>query len=307
MGSSGGGYFSGRPRVEELLKRTKEAEEDAHGEAFEIEAGKHLGRLLADFNSRDVEGIQAFLEQMERDLAGDVAGSVETLFGGSVAKHTYVDGISDVDALVLLEDSALAGGSPEGAKELLASCLRERYGRASVEVGRLAVTVTVGANKIQLLPALRDGEGFRIADRHGTRWSRIAPRGFASALTRANQRLNGKLVPCIKLAKAVVASLPASHRISGYHVESMAIEVFKEYDGPAQAKAMLVHFFEESAGRVVRPIRDSTGQSVHVDDELGRKGSLKRRIVADALGRVGRRMRNADGARSLEMWKELFE
>ena len=70
---------------------------------------------------------------------------------------------------------------------------------------------------------------------------------------------------------------------------------------------MLRYFFQHAPTQVTKPIRDSSGQSVHVDEYLGAENSLERRIVADALGRIGRKIRNADGAISLERWKELLE
>ena len=307
MGGAGGGFFTGGSRPEDLLRQRREAEEGTRDSGFEIAVGDFLAGLLAEFNGRDVERTRQFFAQMERDLGDEIEGTIETLFGGSVAKRTYVDGISDVDALVLLNDSNLADKGPDAAKALLAAALTSRYGRDAVRVGELAVTVSVAGDEIQLLPALRDGEGFMISNSVGSGWSRIHPRRFASALTKANDELSGKLVPCVKLAKAVVSKLPESHRISGYHLESLAVQVFKTYSGVVTPKAMLAHFFDEASVRVVRPIRDSSGQSVHVDDELGPGGSLKRRVIGDAFSRVARRMRNADGARSLFRWKDLFE
>ena len=64
---------------------------------------------------------------------------------------------------------------------------------------------------------------------------------------------------------------------------------------------MLRHFFEQvHQSHVTKLIRDSSGQSVHVDEYLGAENSLERRIVADALSRIGRKIRNADGAISLD-------
>jgi hypothetical protein len=118
--------------------------------------------------------------------------------------------------------------------------------------------------------------------------------------------MDGKLVPCIKLAKAIIATLPEQRQLTGYHTESLAIQVFKDYKGPKTSKAMLRHFFENAPGHVKEPIRDSSGQSVYVDEYLGEANSLGRRIAADALGRIARKIRNADGARSVERWRELF-
>jgi hypothetical protein len=113
-------------------------------------------------------------------------------------------------------------------------------------------------------------------------------------------------VPAIKLAKAIIDRLPERQRLSGYHVESLAIEAFRGYSGPLETKAMLNHFFREASSRVLGHIRDRTGQSVHVDEYLGDAGSLERRVVSDALARTARRMANADAHENIDEWRRLF-
>jgi hypothetical protein len=126
-------------------------------------------------------------------------------------------------------------------------------------------------------------------------------------LSRVNDEQAGKVVPVIKLAKAIVANLPDSNRISGYHAESLAVKIFRAYTGPHDFKTMLRHYFEQAAIHSRTPIKDSTGQSVHVDDYLGKENSLERRIVSDAFSRVARRMANADLIQSVEQWTNLFD
>jgi len=306
MGGTGGGYLPGRVTPDDLARRVRQAEDQAKDEQFETIVGELLAILLANFNDRDVDGTSQILDQVISELENEIEGTVETLFGGSISKHTYVDGISDVDALVILNRSELADKKPEDAKSFLANCLRLTFGDQQVEVGTLAVTLNLEENSIQLLPALREGSSVKISSDDGMNWSKVNPHGFAKALTKANSRMNGKLVPCIKLIKAIVSTLPKKRKITGYHTESMAINVFKRYDGPRTTKAMLRHFFEHAPDHVLQPIRDSSGQSVYVDEYLGTPNSIDRRIVADAFGRIGRKIRNADGARSVHGWEQLF-
>ena len=307
MGSAGGGYFTGRVSAAELARRMRQAEDRARDQTFDTSVNGYLGSLLSAFNDRDVVGTQEILDQIKSELEQDIEGTVNTLFGGSVAKRTYLEGISDVDALVLVDRSDLRGMGPAEVKAYLANCLTGRYGAEAVNTGARAVTVILDDKVIQLLPAMRVGEAVRIANSEGTGWSRVNPGRFAQALTRANESMNFKLVPCIKLIKAIVAEMPERRQMTGYHVESMAIQVFKDYKGVRTNKAMLRHFFEEAATRINSPIVDSSGQSVHVDEYLGPRESLQRRIVRDTLGRIGRKMRNADGAKSIARWRELFE
>lgn len=303
----GGGFFASNVSPEDLARRTREAEQAAQDVQFETDVQQFLADELAQYNDRDVDGTQHVFDSLKEELKDEIEGTVDLLYGGSIAKHTYVDGLSDVDGLVLFGRTDIAGKSPRELRKLLADCLRARYGRSAVHVGNLAVTLTHQDKTIQLLPAVREGRGFKIASSDGKEWSRINPRNFARALTKANKAMDGKLVPCIKLAKAIIASLPEQRRLIGYHTESLAINTFKEYSGDKSTRAMLHHFFQQASVQVRQPVADSTGQSVHVDEYLGPPNSLQRRIVADSMNRIARRMKNADGARSVAGWRELSD
>ena len=66
-GSGGGGFFSGSATPDELARLTREAEESAHDEGFEIEVGNLLASELAEFNDRDVAGTQAVFRSVKQD------------------------------------------------------------------------------------------------------------------------------------------------------------------------------------------------------------------------------------------------
>jgi hypothetical protein len=121
-----------------------------------------------------------------------------------------------------------------------------------------------------------------------------------------NDECGGKLVPTIKLAKAVIGTLPEVQRLTGYHVESLAIAAFRGYDGTKTAAAMLPVFFERARELVLNPIRDSTGQSVHVDGYLGDANSAERQAASHLLNRIAKRMRNASAHQSTDQWEALF-
>lgn len=307
MGGSGGGFFSGKVSPDDLARKTREEEEKTYDEAFETNVAAFLASELAQYNDRDVDGTEAVFQSVKKDLEADCGGTIDLRYGGSISKHTYIDGLSDVDVLVLMERTDLKKTAPEALRGLLADCLRARYGKDSVTIGKLAVTLTHEGKTIQFLPALKDGEKFKISSYDAKSWSRIDPVGFAVALTKANKDMNGKLVPCIKLVKAIIATLPEQRRLTGYHTESLAIQVFKGYNKPKTTKDMIRYFFEHAPDHVKEPIRDSSGQSLYVDEYLNEKNSLERRIVADALGRIARKILNANGSKSIERWKDLFE
>lgn len=306
MGGSSGRSSLPSIRPDEFEKLLRSAEAKVQDDNFEIEVADFLASCLAQFNDRDTAAIQRLVDIVKSELSEEFEEPVSLLFGGSVAKHTYVDGLSDIDALLLVNPKDASGETPDALRELCATRLRDRFGSQNVTVGALAITLLKDGHTLQFLPALRSGEHFKIANSDGHGWAKIMPRVFAAALTEANDRLGKKLVPTIKLAKAIISSFPEPRKLSGYHTEALAIEIFRDYNSATTPKAMLRYFFEQAPSRLLSPIKDITGQSTHVDEYLGDENSLQRKIVADACDRLARRIRNADGAKSLPMWKDVF-
>ena len=306
-GGGGGGPFVGRS-PEQLVKQVRETENETAVKEFETELSGIITDLLASANSRDVAKVQERLDDVKDALEGPLNNSVDTLFGGSVAKKTYVDGLSDVDSLLILDDSSLEGSAPSEALRKVAEIIqRELGGSAAVTTGKLAVTVRYqDGMELQLLPAFNTKDGLKVPSSRRDGWSSISPQNFQNELTKRNEQCGGKLIPTIKLAKAVVATLPESQRLTGYHVESLAIAAFKDYSGPKTTAAMLPVFFDKARELVTAPIRDSSGQSVHVDEYLGPTGSAQREAASHILSRIGKRMRNASAHKSRDQWQAIF-
>lgn len=305
MGGSGGsGYFGGD--VSRTIKQLQDASQKAHDAEYEAQSNELLHGLLSAFNDRNVDAINVHLGEIEKALGKELEGTIDVVFGGSVAKHTYVDGLSDVDSLVMLDNCELAEANPSEAKDYLAMRLRERFPDTEISEGRLAVTISFSDAEIQLLPAVSCRNVVHIPDSSGAGWAQIRPREFMHALTDCNDQIAKKVVPVIKLAKAVIANLPEPQQINGYHAEALAVDVFSGYEGSRASKDMLHHYFTEASRLVLKPIVDKTGQSTHVDGQLGEPASLERKIISDAFSRVARRMERADASSRADDWRTLF-
>lgn len=306
-GGGGGGYFSDYDR-KELLGKLQETEEKSQDAGFETTVNAYLNDLLSQFNSPDRrKAVADYLEEIKQILSEDIEGTLPLNYGGSVAKHTYVDGLSDVDALVLLGKSDLANLSPNKVRDVFCEKLQERYPKLSVTTGILAVTIKFPDAEVQLLPAVKYRNGYRISDITGKDWSHIKPRKFSDKLTAVNQNNGSKVVPTIKLVKAVNSTMPENCQLKSYHIEALAVRIFENYQGVKTTKAMLTHFFRQVPKEVLNPLRDVTGQSDHVDAYLGVANSVYRRFVSDKLSLIGRKMQNADNARTLQAWKDILD
>lgn len=308
MGGSGGGGTFDHRSPEKLGELVRKAEQQTSVAAFEAELSATLGELLAGFNERDVPLVRERLDDVKRLLDDAIEGGIDQLFGGSVAKHTYVDGLSDIDSLLIVSGTDLEDSKPVVALDRITDILgRQLAGEADVSHGRMAITVEYSDGmKIQLLPTIQTATGVKIPSSRHDGWSQAEPKGFQEALSHRNEQCSGKLIPTIKLAKAINGTLPEQQRLSGYHMESLAIAAFRNYGETKTTVAMLPTFFEKAKDLVLTPIRDSTGQSVHVDDYLGPANSEARVNTSHILGRLAKRMRNATAAGSKSQWRALF-
>ncbi len=308
--SGGGGrgrasYFPDKPsRLQDLIRQTQEETEQKR---LDTNVNEYLQQLLVRLNERNPEKIQEYIDEIA-GILGEHQEIERFLFGGSVAKHTFVDGLSDVDALVILNRRDLEGKTPS---EVLHTFLDSLQGGlthdevAVIDKGNLAITVTyVDGTEIQLLPDLRHGREISIADANGNDWKTINPKAFQRELTKANERLNHALVPTIKLAKSLLYGLPEDIRPTGYHVESLSLEATKGYLGPMTVKSLLLHVLTASSTRVLHPIADVTNQSRNVDAYLGKRGSDQREKLSLALAGMSRRM---NAATTVDRWKEIVE
>lgn len=306
MGGGGGGsYFPpSRPDLQELVRQTKER---AHNEQFDVEVNRLLREVNGTFE-RDTESIRERLDQIA-DLLRDRGEMEQFLFGGSVAKHTFVDGLSDVDALVILpEEGPLGSVLPSEVIDRFASLLRTKLlvpDVTNIRTGQMAVTVEYKDGlEIQLLPAVRQGETVSIPPSSGTQWRDVRPRAFQQALSAANRDVGGTLVPTIKLLKSLNSDLPEQKRLTGYHIEALSMDAAAIYNGPTRMKEVLLHVIDHAAQRVLSPIKDRTGQSHNVDDYLGDANGTLRRIVADGLNTLSRRL---SSAKTVEEWRAILD
>jgi hypothetical protein len=309
MGGSGGGFSSSSNPLESAEK-IRQAEDETQDKIYENDVNGFLEKELKSINERPVDKIKVHLETIKKAIESEVEGFLELNFGGSVSKHTYIDGLSDIDSLMVINNSELANNRPKEILDHFITSLKKRLPETEISKGNLAITIKFSDNlEIQILPALKTSTGYKIADPSGNNnWSNVVrPQNFANKLTQVNKANNNKVVPLIKIAKSIISSFPENRQLSGYHTESLAIEIFKTYSGPQQLKSMLKHFFKECTSKVFTKIIDSTGQSRHVDDYLGDNNSVNRKMASDSISYVYRKIQNADGSRNLDLWKSILK
>jgi Nucleotidyltransferase domain len=306
VGGSGGSFRVTPSEAESFQERMRERVEQ---QRLDADVNSYLRHELLAANDRDLDQVNARVDEIKQALADRVEELEDLRFGGSIAKHTYVEGLSDVDLLVALKDERLADRSPDEMRREFARTLEGKLSAgevADIRVGPRAVTVVYrDGTEIQLLPAVQRGDTISISSADGRGWQHgIQPKAFTDQLTATNKAQGGTVVPAIKLAKEIIASqIPSQRQPSGYHVEALAVDAFANYDGPKTPKAMVQHLFSAASERVRRPLADVTGQSRAVDESLGDVGSSARVTLARDLANLASRM---ERSQSVDDWKRLF-
>lgn len=302
MGSAGG--LIGSARAAEI-GREGAAHAATLAARFDLQLSAALAGLLAGFTERDRGLVAETLHEVKRLLDRLNPGVVDLLFGGSVAKRTYVEGISDVDCLLLFGDEA-AHRAPSDLMREVAEALSGMP--CEVRTGVMAITLRyMEGAEVQLLPAVRSGDArLLVAGGGGARWRDVGPQDFAGTLREVDRRCGHKLVPVIKLTKAALASIHPDRRPSGHHVESLAVEAFRDYPGPMVTTSMLQWFLRRASTAVLRPVRDASGQTALVDAGLGPANGAARRRLSREIERLWHAMKIASRDGSTAAWLALF-
>jgi hypothetical protein len=152
-GSGGGGLHSGRSASdlrEEVERSLRETQLDAEVNAL-------LNEQLARINGRDTDLINRRLDEITDALGESLEELERLLYGGSVAKHTYVDGLSDVDSLVVMKPEVMDADTPQSLINAMSRALNEGLDKGQIESIETGFAVTVkykDGNEVQLLPAV---------------------------------------------------------------------------------------------------------------------------------------------------------
>ena len=293
MGGSSSNYSNTNRNIEDLIF---DSQKESMQKAVKSEINGFIESILKNVNKRDINTINTHLNTIKKALEKDIEGTIDLYFGGSVKKYTYVNGLSDIDMLVKLNDTSLQNKTPKEVLKYFESRLRERLPNTNITVGTLAVTVKFSSgNEIQILPSIKQGSGYKIATADGIKWSNLVkPDKFTEKLTSVNKSNGNRVIPIIKILKIINENQNPNNQLKGYHIESLAIKAFKTYNGRNDYYSMLSHFCNSIKDDVLCKIVDKTGQSIHVDEYLGENNSIERKRISNCYNRINNILNSTD-------------
>jgi len=277
----GGGLLRGRPHYDygqKVFEYPKQAKLP-NGSVNDA-----LDDAAKNSRERDAQSQMQHRNDAQTAINSNIKGHVDIEYGGSVSKATYVDGVSDLDCRVYINQSSLTSKSPDEIKRYIAKQLKNKDPRiSSVKVGGMGVTVRYrDGTEMQFIPAIRTRYGYKLPN--GNRWSKVVYENrFKRDFSRTNQKCGGLLYPLVRLIKKQNHQSPNTQRLSGHHIEATANNIFKHYpkSAPRTLEAMMDYYYRYAPRKVVHRTRDKTGQSSFVDkDKLGTPSSKNRQAAA---------------------------
>ena len=306
MGGNGGYGFERRQEtgwrpagLEDSLAQTRQ-------QAAEAEVAAVFRDALAQINQIDTEALNKHKEGIFQALKSTFEEADRLVGGGSYSQHTYVNGISDIDMLFILDTfSASKIPNKENSKAVLADMekrLRQRFPNSQIKSGRMAVTIKFSDGlEVQVLPAFRYHSGYRVPDYRGDGWTLARPNIFSKLLQQRNKEMGGQLVPCIRLAKQICDN--HGLEVKSYHLSNMAVKAFEQYTGPRSNEEMLRHLFNKAKELTATRTRDITGQGTYVDGYL--TSNAQRIRLAQQLGAIEQQIARAEG--NGDRWRKLLQ
>ena len=94
--------------------------------------------LLAQHTRRNTQAVTQRLESMCGFLRQE-GNVVQTMFGGSVRKGTYATGLSEVDAVLIMNQSSLVNQPPERAIDYVRETIQDQLRQNTVSAGNLVL------------------------------------------------------------------------------------------------------------------------------------------------------------------------
>ena len=98
--------------------------------------------LLVRHNRRNTRAVMRHLESLCGFLRQQGNRTVQTMFGGSVRRRTYVTGLGDVDVLLIVNLSSLVNQPPSEVIAYVRETIQDRLRQNTVIEGNIAVKVS---------------------------------------------------------------------------------------------------------------------------------------------------------------------
>lgn len=221
------------------------------------------------------------------DSCQRVFANCEFAISGSLWKHTFAFGVSDIDVLCSVNSSEL---SPHHVVSRLASAFSST---SSIIKHQTHVTLPSPFGvTIDIVPVMVVSGEIVLIHSSGDRWVRARPELFATVLHHANLSSRNTLKPSIRVLKSLLSRCSFAPLLKGHHIEAICMHASSEFAGNFKVTTLLEFILSQLPRLAGLHLVDTSGQLRFIDDYLGASDSNERRRLSTYL--TGYRARTAD-------------
>jgi len=243
----------------------------------------NLKRSLGGQNKKEIYLVQKRINKIDKILKKNF--KIELILSGSVTKHTYVHGLSDIDILVNLREESPKSINPKMVQERIKNILKTDF---KTENDLEAINILVDKKiKIQLVPVILKDKDIFFPSKGGKKWIKILPQRFSNQLKKRDDKLCKKLSTLIRIIKIInVEEIASKNRLKNHHIEVLAYLYSLKNPGEENILNWLHDFFLYAKDRVKEKVRDTSNQFTFVDNYLGKPKNKRRKEVSKNLEEV---------------------
>jgi len=160
-----------------------------------------------------------------------------TFLTGSYKKKTLINPANDIDVFIVLKGYSENNITPNAILNKLKKDLQKTYPNSTIKQNKPCIVIEFNHVTFELTPAIEienywtnDNEFYIPEMSKNNTWQKVEnPRVLERSLTQANQRLNNKLNPLIKMMKK--CKVKHNLKTPSFEMENMAINSLYSIDG----------------------------------------------------------------------------
>jgi len=255
-----------------------------------------------------------------RSVLGNKIDIVEDFLTGSYIKQTQIKPATDIDLFIVFDSTYAKSYYPNKAIKLVydfKKLIRETYPSSPLKADGQAVVVTFSDGfKMDIVPAFqRNDGGYLIPNAKNNSWIPTDPKQYNELLSQANQSLQERLKPIIKMLKCW--NILWRNFLRSLHIEILALNCFCDL---SQLKCYPFVNYQEGLEILFKNVGSLINTPTYdpiVIDKIDRyldKQPLKRKILASLFQRHHSQVTKAikyeyNGYHkdAIAMWKMLFK
>lgn len=232
----------------------------------------------------EITGLQApVVSARQQNLRVNLAAEMTVLDSfliGSYQRNTMIAPLSEADVdIFMVMDGGYFKDGPASLLDKVKRALQKKY-PSDISRNGQAVTIRFSDFQVDVVPGFnREGGGYLIPDSVLKQWISTDPKQHISLWSESNSRLNGQLVPVIKMLKAWNRNHSA--KMHSFHLECLARQLFAVQAITEYAPA--IKFFFEQARWNYSMVFDPAGYSGNVGaylDTQTKRNEVETRLSA---------------------------